>query len=412
MCNNYLVMALANRKLIRIDLDVQSQDEVELTKNPDDLVHNLYLDPTGRHLVVAMQSGENFHVNRLPPSNKNRTVRLIQKARGHIVDCVAWNRQSMTEQSTGPILIGTDGGLIFECELVANSEAPYFRQVFSLSGLSISAIEFDELRGSAGGETYMFVLFATPNRLYHTFCDVTPYAAAPASDAEPRGPWPSALSALFGSAPNLANTYIEMPRNLGYSDLRVYYSSFRSVPTHFAWMNGAGVYFGRLDFSHPEQIVLLRSFFTDQKLIDYAAFCVPSERRDAPINATPISLALTEFHLVVLFNDGFVRAVNVLNEQHALDDRLALPSTSASRSTQPARHLGLCSDSVKAVLWAHTEDAVFKYRIVSEGRNVWQIYLEQGQFDAALKQARGHATQTELVLLRHADHLFANAKYA
>lgn len=30
----------------------------------DDLVHNVFLDPSGRHFIVSMQSGDNFYLSR------------------------------------------------------------------------------------------------------------------------------------------------------------------------------------------------------------------------------------------------------------------------------------------------------------------------------------------------------------
>ena len=38
---------------------------------------------------------------------------------------------------------------------------------------------------------------------------------------------------------------------------------------------------------------------------------------------------------------------------------------------------------MKGTVWAYTSQAVFKYKIVREARDVWQMYLDKGEFDLA-----------------------------
>lgn len=57
-------------------------------------------------------------------------VRRIEKFKDHEITSVAFNREYGTESSTGPILLGTNRGLIFETELTLEAEKPsYKRQV-------------------------------------------------------------------------------------------------------------------------------------------------------------------------------------------------------------------------------------------------------------------------------------------
>jgi len=44
--------------------------EVELPKTPDDTIGGMYLDPTGRHLIVSMTSGDNHYVARAAHKSK------------------------------------------------------------------------------------------------------------------------------------------------------------------------------------------------------------------------------------------------------------------------------------------------------------------------------------------------------
>ena len=44
--------------------------EVELPKTPGDTVSGMFLDPTGRHLIVTMTSGDNHYVSRTAQKSK------------------------------------------------------------------------------------------------------------------------------------------------------------------------------------------------------------------------------------------------------------------------------------------------------------------------------------------------------
>lgn len=48
----------------------------------------------------------------------------MNKIRGHDITAVGWNRLNFTPQNSGPILLGTSKGLIFEVEI--NSEPDQF----------------------------------------------------------------------------------------------------------------------------------------------------------------------------------------------------------------------------------------------------------------------------------------------
>ena len=38
--------------------------EVDIPKSVDDRIYSLYLDPTGRHLIISMLSSENYYLAR------------------------------------------------------------------------------------------------------------------------------------------------------------------------------------------------------------------------------------------------------------------------------------------------------------------------------------------------------------
>lgn len=156
---------------LRIDLTKPDQrNQIELGRKDDSTVHRLFLDPTGEespgntrshavnnysfggkilsvvhildillrllrvagsHLLVGLSTRECLYLNR-----NTQKVRSLSRWRGHLIECVGWNKQFGTETNTGPILVGTSQGVIFEAEISASEASlfntnpdQYFRQV-------------------------------------------------------------------------------------------------------------------------------------------------------------------------------------------------------------------------------------------------------------------------------------------
>ena len=83
-------------------------------KREGDRIHQLFQDPTGRHVLVCMESKECYYIGR---SGKRSSPRTLAKVKGHLIESVAWNYGDQTDQGTGPILLGTSTGAIFETDI-------------------------------------------------------------------------------------------------------------------------------------------------------------------------------------------------------------------------------------------------------------------------------------------------------
>jgi hypothetical protein len=80
-------------------------------------VAELFLDPTGNHAIVALSGGTTLY---LPCALTATALRLgSERLRGHPVTAVAWNARRGTAEATGPILLGTRDGLLFEAAVSA-----------------------------------------------------------------------------------------------------------------------------------------------------------------------------------------------------------------------------------------------------------------------------------------------------
>lgn len=95
----------------------------------DILLHLLHI--AGSHLLIGLSTRECLYLNR-----NTQKVRSLSRWRGHLIECVGWNKQFGNETNTGPILVGTSQGVIFEAEISATEASlfntnpdQYFRQV-------------------------------------------------------------------------------------------------------------------------------------------------------------------------------------------------------------------------------------------------------------------------------------------
>lgn len=96
---------------------------------------NLFLDPTGNHLLIAFvpKTGDTSSLPELMYlSKKSNKLKPCTKFRGHEFTEVGWNMANTSESTTGPILLGTSKGLIFETEIISEGDK-FFTSNFSSS---------------------------------------------------------------------------------------------------------------------------------------------------------------------------------------------------------------------------------------------------------------------------------------
>eukprot|EP00057_Strongylocentrotus_purpuratus_P024183 XP_011678657.1 PREDICTED: LOW QUALITY PROTEIN: vacuolar protein sorting-associated protein 18 homolog [Strongylocentrotus purpuratus] len=381
--NNILIIAMKDHSILRIDREHPEQpDEVKVG---DDPVHRLFLDPTGRHLLISTEAQEVFYLSRNSKKCKN-----LAKFKGHLIDSVGWNKSNTSDTSTSEILLGTSQGLIYEAEIQAGEDSrffqqsldQYFKQVFSLGKegtVPVTGIEVERIPATKAGEVArFFVMATTPGRLYQFVGTVPSQADTPI------------FLNVFQKYEDITPSFLELPGNFGYSKLEQYCPKARGLPKTFAWMTGPGVYFGSFDFSSQSRDNLT----CDSHLLPYPA-------RDQESFLRPISVVLTEFHVLLLFQDR-VKILCVLNEQ-LIDEDIS--------QSKFGRLMGLCRDRIKGTIWAFTDTSVFMYKIVREARDVWRIYLDKGDFDRAKEFVRDNPAHLDQVMSRQAEHFFEMKKY-
>ncbi|KAJ8042892.1 Vacuolar protein sorting-associated protein 18-like [Holothuria leucospilota] len=382
--NNMLMIAMADKTLLRINRDQPDQrNEIRFS---DEKIHRMFLDPSGQHLIVSTEGQDVLYVGK-----KSRKARHLAKMKGHLIESVGWNKMNRNETTTTEILLGTSRGCIFETLIQAGDEGRFFQQnpeqywkmVYNLgkeSTVPVTGLHVERLSGSSQTEKRtFFVMATTPERMYQFIGTV--------SSTEP----PVFLQVFQKYENTIPTGFLELPGNMGYSQLQVYTPKQKATPQSFAWMSGPGVYIGNFDFQELTRDNLTK----DSHLLIY-----PMDKEGGG-QKKPISMILTEFHVLLLYSDR-VQVICTLNET-PIDEDLY--------QAKFGRLLGMCRDDIKGTIWTYSDQAVFMYKVTREARDVWKIYLGKGEFNLALTFCQDNQAQRDEVLRKQAQHFFDQGQF-
>ena len=145
-----------------------------------------------------------------PRTNQPVKPRMSSKARGYLVTSIAWNSSTTTQTNTGPMLLGTTRGLIFEAEFSTESSVfssgsieKTWKQVYDLgkgqASASITALEYHRVPGT---KKKYFILATTPTRFYQFIGDIF-------GDPETERP---VLVHVFNNYLHTPDQFMELPR--------------------------------------------------------------------------------------------------------------------------------------------------------------------------------------------------------
>ena len=385
VANNNIVMAMANKTLIRIDRSGGSgggrQEEIDLTKTVQGgKISSLFLDPTGCHLLIACKPTDVEGSPELYYLPKCWTKpRPCAKFKGTLVTSVGWNYSSKERNSTGTILAGSALGIIIETELstddtfFSQSIERLYRQVFDIgkgqhtpvTGLQVQAVP----------NTNKYLVMATTNtRLYQFQGYVNNSSDRPL------------LQQVFNNYLNVQERFLELPSSLKHSNLSIYIgqsqNSGQMFAKQFGWFTESGIYFGRID-----------PWESDGDTVTVDCRLLPCQEAKTAF--------ITEFHALILYKDR-VKGVCLLNEQFVFDDE---------HDGTYGKLVGLAHDQMKNIFWVFTEYAVYKYEVSNEARHVWKIYLEQSQYNLAMRHCGENPEAVDLILTRQAEQLYSEERW-
>ncbi|GAA6046606.1 hypothetical protein JCM3770_006235 [Rhodotorula araucariae] len=418
-------------QLIRIDLDRPTEVEtieIPLAASashartapapPPPSLHKVHVDPSGRHALVSTASGDNFYVflgtlpTSVPSASSSRRAKPLARLKGAIINAVAWSTSSSlptsTSFSTGGILLGTSTGQLLETSLLdplldpsaggfslpvpgRTSVERYVKQLYTLPERQGVV----GLRYESWGKRHAVVV-ATATRVYQFVGE----AGAKVKDEDA-----AVLEAVmhpYVSGDARPKT-LELPGELPSSELHFFTpvradDKTRTLPKSLAWLTGPGIYHGQLVFPSSSADVQPGDGVIDTAtLVPY-----PSDPASLfPPDTPPLSMALTEWHFVLLYADK-ICAVDILTDKVVYHEPLDLPDG--------ARPLRIASDPVRKTLWLYTEQAIYELVVRDEDRDVWKVFLGRGQWDNARRLAKTQR-QRDAVLAAEADSYFAAGKF-
>ncbi|KAM3959218.1 vacuolar protein sorting-associated protein 18 dor [Aphomia sociella] len=388
VASDYLVLAMADGNLFRMDLKMPKEnEEIKYSKfvQPNTKLTGIFLDPLGYHLLMAFaprtKDGDPELVYLHRTSLK---LKSVTKSRNYEVTEVGWNYENTSKLTTGPILLGTSQGHILETELEVDSDKrftanqQYWRQIFDIgqgTDMPITGIQFHRVTNSNN----YFIFITTPTRLYQFIGN------AVLTDGKP------SLQSIFYQYLTMPDTgFQEIPSTLKYSKLQFFFDK-NEVPKTFAWLTEPGIFYGQLD---PKSQQNSNSLFTQGELINFPPESDSKEK-------APLSFVLTEFHAILMYSDK-VKAVSLLNQECVYEDRY---------SEAHGKLKSIIKDVKRRTIWAVTDKAVFRYKVVREERNVWRIYAEKEQFNLAKTYCQHNPVFLDIVNVKQAELLFSKGDY-
>lgn len=376
--NDVIVLGTSKGWIIRHDFGVGDSYDIDLSvgRTGEQSIHRVFVDPGGSHCIATVVG--NGGADTYYTHAKWSKPRVLSKLKGLVVNTVAWNRQQITEASTREVILGTDNGQLHEIAVdEKDKREKYMKFLFELAELPEAFMGLQMETASTSNGTRYYVMAVTPTRMY-SFTGI------------------GSLDTVFASYLERAVHFMELPGEIPNSELHFFIKQRRAI--HFAWLSGAGIYHGGLNFGAQHSSSDGDENFVENKaLLNYTKLCEGPE-------AKPSSLAVSEFHFLVLIGNK-VKVLNRISEQIIEELQFDLTSESASRGI-----IGLCSDASAGLFYAYDQSSIFQVSVNDEGRDMWKVYLDMKEYAAALSNCRD-PLQRDQVYLMQAEAAFSTKDF-
>lgn len=371
--NDVIVLGTSKGWVIRRDFLEGDSFDIDLSvgRPGEQSIHRVFVDPGGSHCIATVVGGgtsDTFYIHK-----KWAKPRILVKLKGLVVNAVAWNKQHITEASTREIILGTENGQLHEVYVdEKDKKEKYVKFLFELNELPEAFMGLQmETTGTNNGIRY-YVMAVTPTRLY-SFTGI------------------GSLESVFASYADRTVHFMELPGEIPNSELHFFIKQRRAV--HFAWLSGAGIYHGGLNFgaqhSSPNGD---QNFVENKALLDYSKI-------GEGVMVKPSSMAVSEFHFLLLVGNK-VKVVNRISQQIVEELYFDQTPDAVSRGV-----LALCSDASAGLFYAYDQNSIFQVSVNDEGRDLWKVYLDLKEYAAALANCRD-ALQRDQVYLVQAEDAF------
>lgn len=354
----------------------------------------MFLDPTASHLIISTTLGENFYLH-----SQSKQPKALGRLKNVSIECIAWNASQPTA-STREILIGAADGSIHELYIEPSTEfyrreERYATQVWKLSEGAVAGIWADIIPGKPDLRR---VVVASHTKVYHLIGKSgnkgkEGSASIFADIFQKEEPITHAASNPAASAPSCLAVSPDLPADAVREE---------NQSRAFAWLSSQGILTGNL-YTDPAVTTLGNKILSGAKLHPRSIFPETlSARGGRKLIQDPIqSMTLTQWHAIALA-EGRIVAVNRLTGQIAYNQSVLEPGQTA---------LGLVSDAKKNTFWLFTSTEIFEVVATDEDRDVWKVMLQNQDYDAALRYAKG-AAQKDSVAMASGDYLSSRGHFA
>lgn len=377
--NDVILLGTSKGWVTRYDFGVGDSIDFDLSvgRPGEQSIHRIFVDPGGSHCITTIVGGggaDTFYMHA-----KWSKPRLLPRLKGLVVNTVAWNRQQITEASTKEVILGTDNGQLFELAVdEKEKKEKYVKFLFELAELPEAIMDLQMETASILNGMRYYIMAVTPTRLY-SFTGI------------------GSLETVFSTYLERAVHFMELPGEIPNSELHFYIKQRRAI--HFAWLSGAGIYHGELNFGSQHS-----SSNGDENFVENKALLDYSKLSDNSGTVKPSSMAVSEFHFLLLIGNK-VKVVNRISEQ--IIEELQFDQTSEAI---PRGILGLCSDATAGLFYAYDQNSIFQVSVNDEGRDMWKVYLDMKEYTAALANCRD-SLQRDQVYLAQAEGALASKDY-
>ncbi|KAI8340709.1 Pep3/Vps18/deep orange family-domain-containing protein [Chlamydoabsidia padenii] len=420
--NNILISVLSNHRILRIDLDnpLQVEDIEWVRKANDGRLISVFFDPTGRHLILSTEHGENYYLY----GNAKKTKHLT-RLKGLMITAIGWNPIATTSTGTGTreILLGTQKGEILETWIEPTDdyfgkEERYLNLVYrlsidnngpisSLSPSQIVGLYFNRMLSPSPAAQKYIVVVTTANRIYQFTGSANPSSSSSYENASSSSTISSTtmFNSLFANYTTNAS-FQELPGDIGWSGLYFYNPStisrsnkkVGSLPKDlFAWVTGPGIYQGRLTLDAQQ---ITDDMIDNAQLIPYPSSTLLDGTKEQQPDI-PIAMSLTAFHIILLYQYR-VKVLCHLNGNIVYDEAIPLMPDEKIQ--------GIAVDPIQETFWIYTTAAIYEMVIKNEDRDVWKLYLEKKEYGLAMDYCKT-ADQRNKVHLAQADQLFSKGQF-
>lgn len=305
-----------------------------------------------------------------------------------IIESVAWDKKNKEASNTDNILIGTRNSCIYVTKFEMNmKDVKILKLLFDFNSRIDVLMTTGPITGlnieSENGK--YFILASTPLRIFQ-FVGST------------------SLDDVFDSySSQKLLAYFELPfvskRTTGNTELHIF-SRGKKLAESFAWLSLSGIYHGTFNYQGVEKAG--QKFINETQILQF----------EKPF----ISMSITEFHIMVLYDDKiqilmqptsliFTKQVQLKNIKIAFEKSIENPK-------------GICRDGMDYFIYG--DSAVYRVMIDDETKEIWRLYLEKAidpntsqekYFDIALKLCRDSPKDSDLVLTSKGDYYFKMNKF-